>query len=326
MRPAPRRGFLVGLAGATASLLMRRPTWALDYPTRPVRILVGFAAGGATDIIARLVGQGLSERLGQSFLVENKPGAGTNIATEAVIAAPADGYTLLFVGPPAAINATLYGKLDFDFIRDIAPVATIVRVPFVITANTSLPAQTVPELVAYARANPGKISVGVPGKGSGPHMAGELFKAMTRVDMVTVQYRGDAPALSDLTGGQIQLCFNSLPAAVELIKAGQVRALATTAATRTEALPNVPAVAESVHGYEASAFYGIGAPKNTPSAIVDKLSLAINATTADHAVQARLAGLGGTVLALSPSEFEKLIADETDKWAKVIRLADIKPD
>ncbi|HTV37382.1 MAG TPA: tripartite tricarboxylate transporter substrate binding protein [Xanthobacteraceae bacterium] len=321
-----RRTFLFGVVSTAFSFFARRIAWALDYPTRPVRIIVGFAAGGATDIIARLVGQGLSERLGQSFVVENRPGAGTNIATEAVISAPADGYTLLFVGPPAAINATLYDKLDFNFIRGIAPVATIVRVPFVIVVNTSFPAKTVPELVDYAKANPGKISMGVPGKGSGPHMAGELFKAMAGINMVTVQYRGDAPALSDLMGGQIQLCFNSLPAAMELITEHKVRALATTATTRSNTLPNLPTVAEFVDGYEASAFYGIGAPKNTPSAIVDKLSLAINSTIADHSIQTRLTSLGGTVLTLSPSEFEKLITAETDKWAKVIRLANIKLD
>jgi tripartite-type tricarboxylate transporter receptor subunit TctC len=324
MQLVHRRSLLLAVASAASSFVTRRIAWALDYPTRPVRIIVGFVAGGATDIIARLVSQGLTERLGQSFVVENRPGAGTNIATEAVINAPADGYTLLFVGPPAAINATLYQKLDFNFIRDIAPVATIVRVPFVIVVNTSFPAKTIPELIDFAKANPGRISMGVPGKGSGPHMAGELFKAMAGVDMVTVQYRGDAPALSDLMGGQIQLCFNSLPAAIELIEAGKVRALATTATTRSNILPDLPMVSEFVHGYEASAFYGIGAPKNTPSAIVDKLSLAINSTIADHSVQTRLAGLGGTMFALSPPEFEKLITDETDKWAKVIRLANIE--
>jgi tripartite-type tricarboxylate transporter receptor subunit TctC len=326
MRVACRRTFLLAASATACSFIPQRLAWALDYPTRPGRIIVGFAPGGATDIIARLVGQGLSGRLGQSFVVENRPGAGTNIATEAVVAAAADGYTLLFVGPPNAINATLYDKLDFNFIRDIAPVATIVRVPYVIVVNSSFPAKTIPELIDYARANPGPVSMGVPGKGSGPHVAGELFKAMTGVDMVTVQYRGDAPALSDLMGGQIQLCFNSLPAAIELIKAGQVRALATTAIKRSDTLPNLPTVAESVAGYEAGAFYGIGAPKNTPSTIIDTLSQAINATVADHAVQARLASLGGTVLTLSPSEFEKLIVDETAKWAKVIRLAKIKLD
>jgi tripartite-type tricarboxylate transporter receptor subunit TctC len=321
-----RRTLLSAAAGGASLFVTRRIVWALDYPTRPVRIIVGFAAGGATDIIARLLGQKLSERLGQSFVVENRPGAGTNIATEAVINAPADGYTLLFVGPPNAINATLYDNLDFNFVHDMAPVATIVRVPFVIVVNASFPAKTIPELIDYANANPGRISMGVPGKGSGPHMAGELFKAMAAVDMVTVQYRGDAPALRDLMGGQIQLCFNSLPAAIELIEAGKVRALATTATTRSNALPNLPAVSEFIRGYEASAFYGIAVPKNTPSAIVDKLSLTINSVIADHSVQTRLAGLGGTVLALSPSEFEKLITEETGKWAKVIRLAKIRLD
>ena len=326
MQLVHRRTFLFAAAGTTSSFVTRRTAWALDYPTRPVRIVVGFADGGATDIIARLVSQGLSERLGQSFVVENRPGAGSNIATEAVINAPADGYTLLFVGPPAVINATFYSKLDFNFIRDIAPVATIVRVPYVIVANSSFPAKTVPELIDYAKANPGRISMGVPGKGSGPHVAGELFKTLAGIDMVSVQYRGDAPALSDLMGGQIHLCFNSLPAAIELIEAGRVRAVATTATTRSKTLPDLPTVSEFIHGYEASAFYGIGAPKNTSSTIVDKLSLAINSTIADHAVQTRIVGLGGTMLALSPLEFEKLIAEETDKWAKVIRLANIKPD
>jgi tripartite-type tricarboxylate transporter receptor subunit TctC len=321
-----RRTLLFAVASAASSFVTRRIAWALDYPTRPVRIIVGFAAGGATDIIARLVGQGLSTRFGQSFVVENRPGAGTNIATEAVIGAPADGYTLLFVGPPAAINTTLYDKLDFNFVADIAPVATIARVPFVIVVDNSFPARTLPELIDYAKANPGKVSMGVPGKGSGPHMAGELLKAMAGVDLVTVQYRGDAPALSDLMGGQIQLCFNSLPAAIELIAASKVRPLATTAITRSDVLPNLPTVSEFVHGYEASAFYGIGAPKSTPSAVIDKLNLAIKSVVADEAVQTRLAGLGGTVLALSPSEFEKLITDETDKWAKVIRMANIKLD
>jgi tripartite-type tricarboxylate transporter receptor subunit TctC len=326
MQLVHRRSVLFAVAGMASSFLTRRIAWALDYPSRPVRIIVGFAAGGATDIIARLVSQGLSERLGQSFVVENRPGAGTNIATEAVISAPADGYTLLFVGPPAAINATLYQKLDFNFIRDIAPVATIVRVPFVVVVNPSFPAKTIPDLIDYAKANPGKISMGIPGKGSGPHMAGELFKAMAGVDMVTVQYRGDAPALSDLMGGQIQLCFNSLPAAVQFIAAGKVRALATTATTRSNILPKLPTVAEFVHGYEASAFYGIGVPKNTPAAIIGTLSQAINSIIADHSVQTRLASLGGTVLTLSPPEFAKLITDETDKWAKVIRSADMKLD
>ncbi len=287
---------------------------------------MGFAAGGATDIIARLMSGALSSRLDQTFIVENKPGAGTNIAVEAVLATPADGYTLLFVGPSNAINASLYDKLDFNFIRDIAPIASIVRVPFVMVIDPSFPAKTVAEFIDYAKANPGKLSVGTPGKGSGPHMAAELFKVMSGVSMVAVQYRGDAPALTDLMGGQIQACFNSLPAAIELIQAGKVQALATTAATRSDILPNLPTVAEFVSGYEASAFYGIGAAKGTPASIVDKLNLVIQATLADQTVRARLVGLGGTILALSAPEFGKVIAEETDKWAKVIRSADIKPD
>ena len=321
-----RRTFLLTVAGTAALPAARDVAWALDYPTRPVRIIVGFAAGGATDIIARLMSNELSKRLDQTFIVENKPGAGTNIAVEAVLAAPADGYTLLFVGPSNAINASLYDKLDFNFIRDIAPIASIVRVPFVMVVDTSFPAKTVAEFIDYAKSNPGKLSMGTPGKGSGPHMAGELFKVMTGVDMITVQYRGDAPALTDLMGGQIKVCFNSLPAAIELIQAGKVRALATTAVTRSDILPNLPTVAEFVSGYEASAFYGIGAQKGTAAPIIDKLNLATQATLADQTVRARLVGLGGTVLALSAPEFGRVIAEETDKWARVIRSADIKPD
>jgi tripartite-type tricarboxylate transporter receptor subunit TctC len=326
MRHFDRRAFLHTIAGTAALPLTREVAWALDYPTRPVRIIVGFAAGGATDIIARLMSEALSKRLEQTFIVENKPGAGTNIAVEAVLAAPADGYTLLFVGPSNAINASLYDKLDFNFIRDIAPVASIVRVPFVMVVDTSFPAKTVADFVGYAKANPGKLSVGTPGTGSGPHMAAELFKATTGVNMITVQYRGDAPALTDLMGGQIQVCFNSLPAAIELIRAGKVRALATTAAARSDILPNLPTVAEFVSGYEASAFYGIGAAKGTPAPIVDKLSSAIQDALADQTVRARLMDLGGTILALSAPQFGRIIAEETDKWAKVIRSADIKLD
>lgn len=321
-----RRAFLVAVVGAAASPVTRNVAWAFDYPTRPVKIVVGFAAGGATDIIARLMSEELSKRLGQTFIVENKPGAGTNIAVEAVLAAPPDGYTLLFVGPSNAINASLYDKLDFNFIRDIAPIASIVRVPFVMVVGTSFPTKTLAEFIDYAKANPGKLSMGTPGKGSGPHMAGELFKVMTGVDMITVQYRGDAPALTDLMGGQIQVCFNSLPAAIELIHAGKVRALATTAATRSDALSNLPTVAEFVPGYEASAFYGIGARKGTPGAVIDKLNSVIQTTLVDQTVRARLVGLGGTILALSAPDFGSVITEETDKWAKVIRSADIRPD
>ena len=321
-----RRALLVTVVGSAALPITRNIAWALGYPTRPVRIIVGFAAGGATDIIARLMSKELSERLDQTFIVENKPGAGTNIAVETVLAAPADGYSLLFVGPANAINASLYDKLDFNFIRDIAPVASIVRVPFVMVVDTSFPTKTLAEFIDYAKVNPGKLSMGTPGKGSGPHMAGELFKVMTGVDMITIQYRGDAPALADLMGGQIQACFNSLPAVIELIRAGKVRALATTAATRSDALPNLPTVAEFVPGYEASAFYGIGARKGTPGAIIDKLNSVIQAILLEQTVRARLVGLGGTILALSAPAFGSVITEETDKWAKVIRSADIRPD
>lgn len=326
MQCIKRRAFLLTVAGTTAFPFTRDVAWALDYPTRPVRIIVGFAPGGATDIIARLLGEALSNRLGQTFIVENKPGASSNIAAEAVIAAPADGYTLLFVGPPNAINASLYAKLDFNFMRDIVPIASIVRVPFVMVVNPSLPIKTVAEFIDYAKANPGKLSLGTPGIGSGPYMAAELFKAMTAVDVVAVQYRGDAPALADLLGGQIQACFNSLPAAIALIKAGKVRALATTAATRSDILPDLPTVAEFVSGYEASAFYGIGAPKGTPAPIIDKLNQSIQAALVDQTVRARLIGLGGTIVVLSAPKFGRLIAEETNKWAKVIKFADIKPE
>ena len=322
-----RRGFLLAVSGMAATLpVAASAARAADYPVRPVRIVVGFAAGGATDIIARLIGEQLSKRFGQPFIVENKPGAGSNIAVEAVLAAPADGYTLLFVGPSNAINATLYDKLDFDFMRDIAPVAALARVPFVVVVSPSFPAKTIAEFIDYAKANPGKLSIGTPGKGSGPHMAAELFEAMTGVGLTPVQYRGDAPALTDLMGGQIQACFNSLPAAIELIKSDKVRALATTAATRSNFLPNIPTIAEYVPGYEASASYGIGTRKGAPSAVIDELSVAIQTILSDRQVEARLVGLGGTVLALSAADFGELMAKETAKWAKVIRSADIKSD
>ena len=280
----------------------------------------------ANDIVARLIGQWLSERLGQPFIIENRPGAGSNIATEAVVRAPPDGYTLLLVGPPNAINATLYDKLNFNFIRDIAPVASIVRVPNVMVVNPSVPAKTVPEFIAYAKANPGKINMASAGIGSSAHVAGELFKMMTGVDMVHVPYRGAAPALTDLLGGQVQVCSPRMPASIEYIKAGKLRALAVTTATRSEALPDVPTVGEFVPGYEASSWYGVGAPKNTPAEIVDKLNKEINAALADPKIKARLADLGGTALAGSPADFGKLIADETEKWGKVIRAANIKPN
>jgi tripartite-type tricarboxylate transporter receptor subunit TctC len=289
-----------------------------------VRIIVPFAAAGAFDIMARLVGQWLSERLGQQFVVENRPGAGSNVGTETVVRAPADGYTLLLVGPSSAINATLYDKLNFDFIRDIAPVAGVIRGPYVMVVNPSVQAKTVPEFIAYAKANPGKINMGSPGVGTTPHVAGELFKMMTGVDMVHVPYRGAGPTLVDLIAGQVQVSFASMPSSVGYIRTGKLRGLAVTTATRSEALPDVPTVGEFVPGYEASGWYGIGAPKNTPAEIVEKLNKEINAALADPNMKVRLAELGGTVLAGSPAEFGKLITEETDKWGQVIRALNIK--
>jgi tripartite-type tricarboxylate transporter receptor subunit TctC len=298
---------------------------AQAYPSRPVRIVVGFPPGGGADITARLIGQWLSERLGQPFIIDNRPGAGSNIATEAVVRAPADGYTLLLVGGWNAINATLYDKLSFNFIHGIAPVAGIMRVPSVMVVNPSVPAKTIPEFIAYAKANPGKINMASPGTGTGPHIAGELFKMMAGVDMVHMPYRGAGPALTDLLGGQVQVTFASMPSSVGYVRTGKLRALASTAATRSEALPDVPTVSEFVPGYEASGWFGIGAPKNTPTEIIDKLNNEINAALADPNMKARLADLGGTALALTPADFGKLITDDTEKWGKVIRAANIKP-
>jgi tripartite-type tricarboxylate transporter receptor subunit TctC len=320
----PRRKFLHLAAGAAALPAVSRFAWAQTYPTKPVRILAGFAPGGGVDIIARLMGQWLSERLGQPFLIENRPGAGSNIATEAVVRAPADGYTLLLVTAANAINATLYEKLSFNLSRDIAPVAGIIVVPNVMVVNPSVPAKTVPEFIAYAKANPGKINMASGPIGGSSHVSGELFKMMTGTDMLLVSYRGTAPALTDLLGGQVQVLFNSPPASIEYIKAGRLRALAVTTATRAEALPDIPIVGEFVPGYEASQWYGVGAPKNTPAEIVDKLNKEINAALADPRMKSRLADLGGTVLSGSPADFGKLIADETEKWAKVIKFTGIK--
>jgi tripartite-type tricarboxylate transporter receptor subunit TctC len=322
----PRRKFLHLAAGAAALPALSRIAMAQAYPTRPVRIVVGLAAGGANDILARLMGQWLSERLGQPFVVENRPGAGGNIATEAVVRAPPDGHTLLVSGTNNASNVTLYEKLNFNFIRDIAPVATIVRQPLVMFVNTAVPARTVSEFVAYAKANPGKISMASAGNGTTPHLAGELFKMMAGVDMVHVPYRGGAPALTDLIGGQVQIIFIGAVGTIEYIKSGKLRALAVTTASRSEAFPDIPTIADTVPGYEASAWFGFCVPKATPPEIVDKLNKEINAGLVDPKMRARLDDLGGGIFPLSPAEFGKLIADETEKWGKVIRAANIKPE
>jgi tripartite-type tricarboxylate transporter receptor subunit TctC len=321
----PRRQFLHLAAGAAALQTLPRFAWAQTYPSRPVRVAVGFAAGTGADILARLIGQRLTERLGQPFVIENRPGAGTNLATEAVVRSPPDGHTLLAVSPANAINATLYDKLNFNFIRDIAPVASIMRTPNVMVVNPLVAAKSVTEFITYAKANPGKISFASAGNGSGSHMAGELFKMMAGVDMVHVPYRGGGPALTDLIGGQVQVMFPGTAASVEYIRAGRLRALAVTTATRSQVLPDVPTVGDFVPGYEASLVDGLGAPKNTPPEIIDRLNTEINAGLADPGIKARLADLGGAVLPGSPAEFGKLIAEETEKWAKVIRVGNIKP-
>jgi len=322
----PRRHFLHLAAGAAALPVVSRVANAQSYPTRPVRLIVPFAAGGGTDITARVMGQWLSERLGQQFVIDNRPGGGTNIGTEAVVRAPADGYTLLLAGSPAAINATLYDKLNYNFIRDIAPVAGIIRQPFVMAVHPSVPAKTVPEFIAYAKANPGRINMASAGTGAGSHVTGELFKMMAGVDMVHVPYRGAGPALTDLIAGQVQVYFATTVASIEYIRAGRLRALAVTTATRSDALPGIPTVDEFVPGYEASSWYGVGAPKATPAEIVEKLNKEINAGLADPKIKARLADLGGDVLALSPADFGKLVADETEKWGDVIRALNIRAD
>ena len=321
----PRRNFLHLAAGAAALPAASRIARAQAYPTRPVRIIVGFAPGGTADIIARLMGQWLSERLGQPFIIENRPGGGTNIATEAVVRAPADGYTLLMLSATQAINATLYDKLNFNFIRDIVPVAGTMRVPGIMVVNPSVPANTVPEFIAYAKANAGKLSMASGGIGSAGHISGELFKMMTGINIAHVPYRGGGPALTDLLAGQVQVYFSPMPAAIEYIKAGKLRALAVTTAARSEALPDIATVAEFVPGYEASTWVGVGAPKATPTEIVEKLNKEINAALADPKIKARLADLGGTVLPGTPADFGKLIADETEKWGKVVKFTGIKP-
>jgi tripartite-type tricarboxylate transporter receptor subunit TctC len=321
-----RRQFL-GLAGAAiAAPAFARFARAEDYPVRPVRIVAGFAAGGGVDITARLIGQWLNERLGQSFVTENRPGAGGNIGTEAVVNAAPDGYTLLLSTVPNAVNASLYEKLNFNFIRDTAPVAGIIRVPMVILLNPSVPAKTVPEFIAYAKANPEKINMASAGNGSAPHMAGELFKMMAGVNLVHIPYRGQGPALTDLLGGDVQVLFATAPGTADYIRTGKLRALAVTSAARAEVLPELPTVGDFVPGYEASQWYGLSAPAKTPTAIVDKLNKEINAAIADPAMKAKLAALGGEPLPGSSGEFGRLIAEETEKWAKVVRAAGLKPE
>jgi tripartite-type tricarboxylate transporter receptor subunit TctC len=291
-----------------------------------VRIIIGYPPGGSADITARLMGQWLSERLGQPFVIENRPGASTNIATEAVVHASPDGYTLLLVAPANAINATLSDKLSFDFIRDIAPVAGIIRFPNVVVVNPSVAAKTIPELIAYAKANPGKLNMASSGNGSTIHVSGELFKIMTGIDMVHVPYRGGAPALTDMISGQVQVMFDNMPTSIEFIRTGKLRALAVTTATRSELLPDLPTVADFVPGYEASAWYGVGVPKGTPDEIIDKLNKVVNGILADPQSKARLSDLGAAVITGSPADFGKLITDETEKWGKVIRAANIRAD
>jgi tripartite-type tricarboxylate transporter receptor subunit TctC len=322
----PRRRALLLAAGAAALLAASRFAWAQTYPTRPVRIVVPFAAGGTADILGRLWAQWLSERLGQQFIIDNRAGAATNTGTEAVVRAPADGYTLLLITPPNVVNVTLYEKLSFNFVRDIAPVASVSTTPGVVVVNPAFPANTIPEFIAYARANPGRIAMATQGSGGSAHIYGEMFKQMAGVDMVAVPYRGEGPALTDLMGGQVQVMFAIMPSAIEYIRAGMLRALAVTDAARAQVLPDVPAVAEFVPGYQAAAFQGFGAPKGTPGEIIDRLNTEIQALLRDPKVRARLADLGSTALALSPADFGKLIAAETEKWGKVVRTANIKPE
>jgi tripartite-type tricarboxylate transporter receptor subunit TctC len=322
----PRRQFLRLAAGAAALPALSQMARAQNYPARPVRLVVGFAPGGAQDVLARLMAQWLSERLGQQFIVDNRPGAGGNIGAEAVVNAPADGYTLLLVGPPNMINASLYEKLNFNFIRDIAPVAGMVRVSNVMEVHAAAPPKSVSEFMSYAKANPGKINMASGGNGTAGHVAGELFKMMTGVNMVHVPYRGEAPALTDLIGGQVQVMFGVLPSSIQHIRSGKLRALAVTTVTRSEALPDIPPIGEFVPGYEASSAFGLGAPRNTASGIIAKLNSEINAALVDAKMKARLADLGTTVLPGSPADFGKLIAAETEKWSNVVKFAAMRPE
>jgi tripartite-type tricarboxylate transporter receptor subunit TctC len=322
----PRRKFLRLAASVVTLPALSQIGRAQVYPSRPVRVVIGFPAGAGGDIVMRIIGQSLSERLGQPFVIDNRPGAGGNIATEAVVRAPADGYSLLLVTPPNAINATLYEKLNFNFINDIAPIAGLTILPNVMVVHPSVPAKTVPEFIAYAKANPGKINMASVGNGTSAHLSGELFKMMSGIDMVHVPYRGAPPAMTDLLSGQVQVYFASTPVAIEHIKAGKLRALAVTAAARWEGLSDIPTVGNFLPGYEASVWFGVGAPKGTSVDIVDKLNREINACLADSKIKARLADLGGTIMPGTPADFGRFIADETEKWAKVIKFAGIKPD
>jgi len=322
----PRRKFLHFAAGAAALPTPSLIAWAQTYPTRPVRIIVGFAAGGGADIAARLIGQWLSDRLGQSFVVENRPGAGSNIGTETVLNALPDGYTLLLATLSNAVNTTLYERLNFRFTRDITPIAGIIRVPHVILVHPSVPAKTVPEFIAYAKANPGKVNMATGGNGSSGHMAGELFSVMAGIKMAHIPYRGQGPAFSDLLGGQVQVLFATTPGTTDYISTAKLRALAVTSTSQVEVLPELSTVGDFLPGYEASQWYGIGAPRNTPAEIIDKLNKEINAGLVDPRMKARFADIGGTVLPGSPADFGKLIAEETEKWGKVIRAANIKAE
>jgi tripartite-type tricarboxylate transporter receptor subunit TctC len=321
-----RRTFLSFGIGAATLHAVPRFAWSQSYPTRSVRIVVGFTAGGSTDIGARLIGQWLQERLGQPFVIENRPGAGTNIATEAVVHAAPDGYTLLMVGPSSAVNATLYDKLNFVFLRDIAPVASLIRQPQILLVGPSVTAKTVPELIAYAKANPGKITMASAGIGSTGHLTGELFKITAGVNFIHVPYRGAGPALTDLLAGQVLMSFAGIAGSIEYIRSGRLSALAVTTTKRSETLPDVPTLSEYLPGFEAGDWLGVGAPKNTPVDLIEKLNKEINAALADPKIKARFADLGGTVLALMPGEFGKLLADETAKWGKVVRAANIKQE
>jgi len=322
----PRRTFLHLAVGTAALPAVSHIAWAQTYPTRPVRIVVGFPPGGGADITARLIGQWLSERLSQPFFIENRPGAGSNIATEAVVRAPADGYTLLLVGAFNAVNATLYDKLNFNFIRDVAPVATMYYAPNVMAVHPSFPAKTILEFIAYSKSNPGKVNMGSGTPGAAMHMSGELFKIMAGIDMVPVPYRGAGPALTDLLAGQVQVSFPTMPASIEHIRTGKLRALAVTTAKRSEALPDIPTVGEFLPGYEESNWYGLGVPKATPAEIVDQLNKEVNAALDDPKMKARLTDFGGTPLVGSPADFGKLIAEETEKWAKVVKFSGPKAD